>query len=127
MRADLHADGAGDAVREWVALLLNLRGLAWACSEVVGAVDGYPGFYFLEVFEEDGAVDGEVADYGELAERGEGDGLVFVRAGELVNERGAGHGGLAVDEHGAGAADLFEAVRVVGDGSGRAAGDVPRG
>ena len=78
----------------------------------------------LEVFEEDGAVDGEVADYGELGEGREGDGLVFVGAGELVYERGAGHRGLAVDEHGAGAADLFEAVGVVGDGRGGLAGDV---
>ena len=28
--ADLHADGAGDAVRQWVALFLNLRELAGA-------------------------------------------------------------------------------------------------
>src|SRR5438445_8601856 len=64
--ADLHADGAGDAVGEGVALLLNLRGLAWAGTQVVGAVDGDPGFDLLEVLEEDGAVDGEVADHGEL-------------------------------------------------------------
>ncbi len=61
---------------------------------------------------------------GNLREWREGDGLVFVGAGELVDQRGAGHGGLAVDEHGAGAADLFEAVGVVGDGGGRLAGDV---
>src|SRR5436190_2012245 len=66
--ADLHADGAGDAVGEGVALLLDLRSLAGAGAEVVGAVDGDPGFDLLEIFEEDGAVDGEVADYGELAE-----------------------------------------------------------
>ncbi len=122
--ADLHADGAGDAVGERVALFLYLGGLAGAGAEVVGAVDGDPGFDLLEVFEEDGAVDGEVADYGELAEGREGDGLVFVGAGELVDERGAGHGGFAVDQHGAGAADLFEAVGVVGDGRGGLAGDV---
>ena len=68
--ADLHADGAGDAVGERVALFLNLRELAGAGAEVVGAVDGDPGFDLLEVFEEDGAVDGEVADDGELAESG---------------------------------------------------------
>ncbi len=43
---------------------------------------------------------------------------------ELVDEGGAGHAGFAVDEHGAGAADLFEAVGVVGDGGGGLAGDV---
>ena len=42
--ADLHADGAGDAVGERVALFLNLRGLFGAGAEVVGAVDGDPGF-----------------------------------------------------------------------------------
>jgi len=83
--ADLHADGAADAVGEWVALFLNLGSLFGAGAEVVGAVDGDPGFDGLEVLEEDGAVDGEVADYGELAERGEGDGLVFVGAGQLVD------------------------------------------
>ena len=43
---------------------------------------------------------------------------------EFVDERGAGHHGLAVDEHGAGAADFFEAIGVVGDGRGGLAGDV---
>src|SRR6185437_12648491 len=51
--ADLHADGAGDAVGERVALLLNLRGLLGAGAEIVGAVDGYPGLDSLEVLEED--------------------------------------------------------------------------
>ena len=49
--ADLHADGAGDAVREGVALLLNLRELAGRGAEVVGAVDGDPGFDSLEILE----------------------------------------------------------------------------
>jgi hypothetical protein len=117
--ADLHANGAGDAVGERVALLLNLRVLAGAGAEVVGPVDGDPGFDLLEIFEEDGAVDGEVANYGKLAEGSEGDGLL-----KLVDEGGAGHAGLAVDKHGAGAADLFEAVGVVGDGRGGLPGDV---
>ena len=69
---------------------------------------GIQALTFLRVLEEDGAVYGEVADNGELAERREGDGLVFVGAGELVDEGRAGHHGFAVDEHGAGAADLFE-------------------
>ena len=53
---------------------------------------------------------------GEFGERSEGDGVV--RAEELIDKRGAGHHGLAVDAHGAGAADLFETVCVVGDGGG---------
>jgi len=122
--ADLHADGAGDAIGERVALLLNLGELLGAGAEVVGAVDGDPGFDLLEVFEEDGTVDAEVADYRELAEGREGDGLIFVGACELVYKRRAGHCGFTVDEHGARAADLFEAVGVVGDGCGGLAGDV---
>jgi hypothetical protein len=43
---------------------------------------------------------------------------------QFVHERGAGHHRLAVDEHRAGAADLFEAVGVVGDGRGGRAGHV---
>ena len=64
--ADFHADGAGDAVGEGIALLLDLWSLARPGAEVVGAVDWHPGFDGLEIFEEDAAVDGEVADDGEL-------------------------------------------------------------
>ena len=78
LRADFHADGAGDAVGERIALLLDLRGLARAGAEVVRAIDGHPGFDGLEILEEDAAVDGEVADDGELGERGERDGLLRV-------------------------------------------------
>src|ERR1700710_1608807 len=59
LRADLHADGAGDAVGEGVTLLLDLRNLARSWTEVVGAVDRNPGLDGLEVLEEDRAVDGE--------------------------------------------------------------------
>jgi hypothetical protein len=124
LRADLHADGAGDAIGEWVKLFLQLRQLPRAFAEGIGAVDGDPGLDLLEVLEEDAAVDGEVADDGELRERREGDGLVIIRPAEFVDQGGAGHGGLAIDEHGAGAADLFEAVGVVGDGRGLFARDV---
>jgi hypothetical protein len=62
LRADLHAAGAGDAVGERVVDFLILREDARAGAEVVGAVDGNPGFDALEIFEEDGAVDLEIAD-----------------------------------------------------------------
>ena len=66
---------------------------------------------------------GEIADDGELGERGETDGLVGSFFLQRVDEGGTCHAGAAIDEHGAGAADLFEAVGVVGDGGGgRAAG-----
>ncbi len=126
LRADLHAAAAGDAVGEGVALLLDLRELLGAGAEVVGAVDGNPGLYLLEIFEEHGAVNLQVADDWELRQGGEGDGFARGFLLKLVDESGAGHAGLAVDEHGAGAADLFEAVGVVGDGCGRLTGDVDR-
>jgi hypothetical protein len=78
----------------------------------------------LRFSEEDRAVDLEVADEGELGERSKRDGLARLLLLELVDEGGAGHASLAVDEHGAGAADLFEAVRVVGDRRGGLARDV---
>jgi len=62
LRADFHAAAAGDAIRKRVAGLLLLREDARAGAEVVGAVDGDPGFDGLEVFKEDRAVDLEVAD-----------------------------------------------------------------
>ena len=66
LRADFHAAGAGDAVGERVVGFLLLGEDARAGAEIVGAVDGNPGFDAHEVFEEDGAVDLEVADEREL-------------------------------------------------------------
>src|SRR6266851_2240552 len=119
LRADLHADGAGDAVGERVALLLHLRKLLGAGAEVVGAVDGNPGLDLLEVLEEDGAINGEVADDGKFRQGSESDGLL-----ELIYKCRAGHSRLAVDQHRTATADLLQAIGVVGDGCGGFAGDV---
>jgi hypothetical protein len=59
------------------------------------------------------AIDSEVADDGKFGERLKLDGLI-----EFIDQRRASHAGLAIDEHGAGAADFFEAVGVVGNGRG---------
>jgi hypothetical protein len=59
-----------------------LREDARAGAEIVGSVDGDPGLDGLEVFEEDGTVDLEVADERKLGERLDLDGLL-----EIVNER----------------------------------------
>ena len=105
-----------DAVGERVAGFLLLREYAGAGAEIVGAVDGDPGFDGHQIFKEHRAVDLEVADEGEFRERLYADGLF-----EIVNEGGAGHAGFAVDAHGAGAADFFEAIGIVGYGGGGAA------
>src|SRR5579875_470321 len=76
LRADLHADGAGDAVRQRVTLLLNLRRLTRPGAEVVAAVDGHPGLDLLQVLEEYGAVHSEITDDREFGERLQRDGLV---------------------------------------------------
>ena len=89
---------------------------AGAGAEVVSAVERDPGLDGLQIFKEDGAVNLEIAHERELAERLDADGLL-----EVFDERGAGHAGFAVDAHGAGTADLFETIRVVGDGRGGAA------
>jgi len=94
LRADFHAAAAGDAIRERVAGFLLLGEDAGAGTEIIGAVDGYPGFDGLEVFEEDRAVYLEVADEREFAEWFDLDGLF-----EIVDQGGAGHTGLAVDPH----------------------------
>ena len=114
MRADFHAAGAGDAIGERVVGFLLLREDARAGAEIVGAVDGNPGLDGHQVVEENGAVDLQIADQRKLGERLDADGLL-----EIVDQRRAGHAGLAVDAHGAGAADLFKAIGVVGDGGGR--------
>ena len=116
LRADFHAAAAGDAVRERVIGFLLLGEDARAGAEIVGAVDGDPGFDAHEVLEEDGAVDLKIADERKFRQRLDADGLL-----EIFNEGGARHAGFAVDPHRAGAADFFEAIRVVGDRRGGAA------
>ena len=116
LRASLHAAGAGDAAGNRISLLLLFGRHARAGAEIVGAVDGNPGFDGFEVLENHAAVGGEIANDGKLGERFKLDRLL-----EIVDQRGAGHAGASVDEHGAGAADFFEAIRVVGDGRGRLA------
>jgi hypothetical protein len=113
LRADFHAAGAGDAVGERVIGFLLLGEDTWAGAEIVGAIDGDPCFDAHEVLKEYGAVDLEIADERELRQRRDLDGLF-----QILNQRRAGHAGLAVDEHGAGATNFFEAIGVVGDGSG---------
>src|SRR5208283_3025955 len=122
--AGLHAAGTGDAAGNRIGDLLLFRHDARARTEVVSAVDRNPGLDGFEIFKDHAAVGGQIADDRELGERFE-----FDRLFEIVDERGAGHAGASIDEHGAGAADFFEAIRIVGDRRGRLAvtGDRVRG
>jgi len=113
LRADFEAEAAGHAAGERVTFFLDFRGDAGTFAEAVGAVNGDPGLHALEGIEHELAIDSEVAHDRELGHRLDGDWLR-----ELIHEGRAGHFDLAVDDHGAGAADFFEAVGVVGDGGG---------
>jgi len=113
--ANFEAIAAGDAARHGVADLLLLGRHARAGSDGVRAVDGYPALHALQIFEHDGAVHLQIADQREFRER-----LEANRLFEIVDERGAGLTRIAVDEHGAGAADFFKAIRVIGNRRGAA-------
>ncbi len=67
----------------------------------------------LQALEHEIAIDYEIAHEREFCE-----GLEANRLREIVDERGAGLAGLAVDEHRASAANFFEAIRVVAYGRG---------
>ena len=141
---DLGDGGGADEVGVIVELRANLHAAAcrrcsWradnslpaaaedarAGAQIVCAVHGNPRFDAHQIFEEDTERSTwRSRTSGNFGERLDLDWLL-----EIVNQRGAGHAGLAVDAHGAGAADLFEAIGVVGDGRGGAAfgGDGVRG
>src|ERR1700730_513212 len=111
--AGFHATAAGDAARKRIGLFLLLHGHAGAGAKVVAAVNRDPGLYRFEIFEQDAAVDRQVANYRKLRKWLEPDGLF-----ELVDQSRGRHAGASVDQHGAGAADFLETVGVVGDGRG---------
>lgn len=104
LRAGVEAAAACHAAGEGVGGLLFVLGHLRAGADVVGAVEGDPGFDFLEGFKHGTAVDEEVADNGEFQEGLEGDGGL-----QLRDEGGAGLPGAAVDSHAARAADFFKA------------------
>src|SRR6267378_2094474 len=128
LRANFQAVSATDAIRKRVALLLNLRRDARPFAQIVSPVDRNPRLHALQAFEHHLPVNGKIAHQGEFRHRRDSNGLV-----ELVHQRGTGHASLPVDEHGARAANFFQAIRIVGDGRGLFAvachgvlGDVPQ-
>src|SRR5271157_3664532 len=109
LRTGFHTAAARDASRQGVSFFLHRRRLPRAGAKIIGSVHRYPRLHALQVFEEYAAIDGQVTNDGKLGEWFQADGLL-----ELVDQRRARHLGLPVDDHGAGAADLFQAVGVVG-------------
>src|SRR5258706_9683546 len=107
------AIAAGNAGGEFVCLFLGFRRDARAFAKIVSPVDRNPRLDALQAFEHELAIDGEVAHDWKFRHRLKPDGLF-----QLVDQRGAGHARLSIDQHGAGAADFFQAIGIVGDGSG---------
>src|SRR5580658_8673340 len=66
LRASFHATAAGDAAGKRIRRFLLFGRQARPGTEVVSAVDWNPGLDGLEIFEENAAIDSEVADDGEL-------------------------------------------------------------
>src|SRR6266481_1652921 len=104
---------AGDAPRKRIRFLLHLGRHAGAFAEVVRTVDGDPRLDAFEALEHELSVDAQISDHWKFRKRLDADGLI-----ELIYKGGTRHASPAVDEHGARAADLFEAVGLVADWSG---------
>lgn len=105
LRAGFQARAAGHTLGEFIRLLPVALGDARAGAEVIRAVNRDPAPDFLEVLKHPRAVHGEVLDDRELGHRLQRDGLW-----QVVHQRRTALADLAVHQHGAGAADVFEAV-----------------
>src|SRR5579871_3108903 len=112
LRASLHAAAAGYAARDRIGFLL----LSWRDTrtgpEIIRAIDRHPGFYSFQVLKDHAAINGQIADDRELAERFQTDRLL-----QLIDQSRTCHPGFAIDEHGTGATNFFQAVGIVSDGS----------
>ena len=116
LRANFHAAAARNATRERVGGFLLLHGHARTGAEVICAVHWHPRLHTLEIFKQDAAIGGEIADDGKLREWLEPDRLF-----EFVHQRGAGHARFAINEHGARPANFFKTIGLVSNGCGRLA------
>src|SRR5258706_1070175 len=93
LRTNFQAVSATDAVRKWVALLLNLRRNTRPFSQVVSAIDGDPCFHALQAFEHELAIHRKIAHQRKFRHWLDSNGLV-----ELAHQGGTGHARLPVDE-----------------------------
>src|SRR5258707_343998 len=113
LRTNLEAVPARDAIRKRIAPFLNFGRYARAFAKTVSAIDGNPGLHALQAFKHELAIHGEIAHQRKLGHR-----LDSNRLFELVDKRRTRHARLAINQHRAGPADLFEAIRIVGNGRG---------
>jgi hypothetical protein len=113
LRANFQTRAAGNAARQRIGFLLNLGSDSRTFAEIIGAIDRDPSFDPLERVKHELAVDGEIANRWKFGHGLEADGLL-----EIIDKRGASHLHLAIDNHGAGTADLLQTIGVVRNGSG---------
>ena len=113
LRAGFEAAAAGHATRQAVTQFLRFLRFTWPGAQTRQAVGRHPTFDLLEVFEHALTVDPKVADDGELTHRFKHD-LVGIFQ-QFVDQRGTTLTNAAVDDHGACAADFFEAAAVPDD------------
>ena len=113
LRAGLQAAAATHALAVQIGQLLLVLRLPRAGPHVQIAVDRQPGPNLLQHGENPRAVDHQVAEHGNLVI-----GRSSISPGrsrqQLIHQRGAGLADPAVDQHRAGAADLFQAVALPG-------------
>ena len=107
LRTSLHTASAGHALRELVRGLLVVRRNALPWAKIVVAVDRNPRLQLLECVKHPGAIHDQIPDHRELAHRLNNNGLL-----QSVDESTARLPHLSVDAHRAGAAHLFQAVRL---------------
>jgi len=111
VRANLEAAAAGHAARDSISFLLDLRRNARPRPQVVRSVNLDPTLDTLERVEHPTAINLQVSHHRKFRERFERD-----FGADLVNQRRAGHPRDPVDEHGATAADVFQAILLPDDG-----------
>src|SRR5260370_1584886 len=113
LRARFHATAARDAARNRIYLFLFLGRHTRPRPQIVSAVDRNPGLHALEILKDHAAVDLQIAHDWELFERFQSNGLI-----QLIDQSRASHARASIDQHGARAADLLEAIGIVGNSRG---------
>jgi len=114
LRTGLQTASATHAFTELVSSLLILRSCPWSGPEIVHAVDRNPCLDALQRMKYARSIHEQVADRGKLAHRLKRDYLTIVRR-KIIDQGAACLPDMPIDEHGAGAADFFQATGVICD------------
>src|SRR5437879_2212218 len=113
LRANLQAVPASDAIRKRIALFLHFRRHARPFAEIVSAINRNPRLHALQALKHKLSVNREIAHQRKLRHR-----LDSNRLFELIHQRRTRHTRFSINQHRARPANLFQAIRIVGDWSG---------